>query len=126
MINATLLYIGVGGFFGAMSRYLLSSGIQKFFGGFFPVGTLSVNVIGSFLIGILALYFEQIVAPEYKALFITGFLGALTTFSTFSYETTMLIEQSAYFKAFLNIVLNLFFSVGATILAMMIFKKWFL
>ncbi|RUM64502.1 MAG: fluoride efflux transporter CrcB [Sulfurospirillum sp.] len=123
MFSSTLLYIGFGGFFGAISRFLIASGVQKLFGGFFPVGTLSVNVIGSFIIGIAALYFEQIVAPEYRAFFITGFLGALTTFSTFSYETTMLIEQSAYYKAFLNITLNVFFSVGATILAMVLFRK---
>ncbi len=126
MINITLLYIGLGGFFGAISRFLIAGGVQKLFGGFFPVGTLSVNLIGSFIIGIAALWFEQIVAPEYRAFFITGFLGALTTFSTFSYETTMLIEQSAYMKAFLNMALNLFLSVGATITAMMLFRKFFL
>ncbi len=125
MFNATLLYIGFGGFFGAISRFLIAGGVQKLFGGFFPVGTLSVNVLGSFIIGIAALYFEQIVAPEYRAFFITGFLGALTTFSTFSYETTMLIEQSAYYKAFLNIALNVFFSTGATIFAMVLFRKLF-
>ncbi len=126
MINITLLYIGLGGFLGAISRFLIAGGVQKLFGGFFPVGTLSVNLIGSFIIGIAALWFEQIVAPEYRAFFITGFLGALTTFSTFSYETTMLIEQSAYMKAFLNMALNLFLSVGATITAMMLFRKLFL
>ncbi len=125
MLNITLLYIGLGGFAGAISRFLLSGVIQKISGGFFPVGTLGVNVIGSFIIGIAALYFEQVVAPEYRAFFITGFLGALTTFSTFSYETTMLIEQSAYYRAFLNMILNLFMSVGATIFAMIIFRKFF-
>jgi CrcB protein len=125
MLNATLLYVGFGGFFGAISRFLIAGSVQKMAGSFFPVGTLSVNVIGSFIIGIAALYFEQIVAPEYRAFFITGFLGALTTFSTFSYETTMLIEQSAYYKAFLNMALNLFLSVGATILAMVLFRKYF-
>ncbi len=124
MINITLIYIGIGGFLGAISRFLIASGVQKFFGGFFPIGTLSVNVIGSFLIGIIALYFEQIVAPEYRALFITGFLGALTTFSTFSFETTMLIQESAYLKAFTNITLNVLFSVGATITAMILFRKF--
>ena len=123
MTHMTLLYIGLGGFFGAISRFLIAGGIQKLFGGFFPLGTLSVNIIGSFLIGIAALYFEQIVAPEYRAFFITGFLGALTTFSTFSYETVMLIEQSAYYKAFLNMTLNVLLSVGATILAMVLFRK---
>jgi CrcB protein len=123
MINMTLIYIGIGGFFGAISRFLIAGGVQKLFGGFFPIGTLSVNVLGSFIIGIAALWFEQIVAPEYRALFITGFLGALTTFSTFSYETTMLIEQSAYWRAFLNMTLNVLLSVGATILAMVLFRK---
>ena len=126
MINMTLVYIGIGGFFGAISRFLIAGGVQKLAGGFFPVGTLSVNVLGSFIIGIAALWFEQIVAPEYRALFITGFLGALTTFSTFSYETTMLIEQSAYWRAFLNVTLNVFLSVGATILAMVLFRKYFI
>ncbi len=123
MTHMTLLYIGLGGFLGAISRFLIAGGIQKLFGGFFPLGTLSVNVIGSFVIGIAALYFEQVVAPEYRAFFITGFLGALTTFSTFSYETTMLIEQSAYYKAFLNMALNVLLSVGATIIAMVLFRK---
>ncbi len=124
MINLTLLYIGIGGFLGAISRFLIASGVQKLFGGFFPVGTLSVNILGSFIIGILALYFEQIVAPEYRALFITGFLGALTTFSTFSFETTMLLQESAYLKAFGNIALNVTLSIGATLTAMVLFKKF--
>ena len=88
----TVLFIGVGGFLGAITRFLLSSFVQKSTDTFFPIGTLSVNVLGGFLIGFLALYFEQHLNPEYRALVITGFLGALTTFSTFSYETVMLIE----------------------------------
>jgi len=119
----TLFYIGLGGFFGAVSRFLIASGVQKLSGTLFPVGTLSVNVIGSFIIGIAVLYFEQTIAPQQRAFFITGFLGALTTFSTFSYETTVLIEESAYFRAFLNITLNVTLSVGATIAAMLLFRK---
>ncbi len=122
----TLFYIGIGGFFGAISRFLISGWIQKLSGLFFPLGTLGVNVIGSFLIGIAALYFEQVIAPEYRALFITGFLGALTTFSTFSYETTMLIEQSNYLRAFANIALNVTLSIGATIAAILFFRKFFI
>ncbi len=120
-----LLYIGIGGFFGAISRFLIAGAAQKLTGALFPFGTLTVNVLGSFIIGFAALWFEQIVAPEYRALFITGFLGALTTFSTFSYETTMLIEQSAWLRAFANIALNVVLSVGATILAMLLFRKFF-
>ena len=121
-----LLYIGIGGFFGAISRFIISLGATQTFGNFLPYGTLSVNVIGSFIIGILALYFEQNIAPEYRALFITGFLGSLTTFSAFSLETTLMIEQSHYLKAALHMFLNVFLSVGATILAMVLYKKYIL
>ncbi len=121
-----LIYIGVGGFFGAILRVALSSGTYHLFGSYLPYGTLAVNVIGSFLIGILALYFQQNIAPEYRALFITGFLGSLTTFSAFSLETTLLIEQNEYFKAALHTFLNVTLSVGATITAMILFKKYYL
>ncbi len=71
-----LLYIGVGGFFGAISRFLLSGFVQRTSSTLFPIGTLSVNVLGSFIIGLSAMYFDNVVAPEYKALVMTGFLGA--------------------------------------------------
>lgn len=124
MQGTFLLYIGIGGFIGAISRFIISSQTSQAFGNYLPYGTLSVNIIGSFIIGILALYFEQIIAPEYRALFITGFLGSLTTFSAFSLETTLMIEQSNYFKAASHIFLNVFLSVGATILAMVLYKKY--
>lgn len=124
MQSIFLFYIGLGGFLGAISRFVISSEIAKYFGNYLPYGTLSVNLIGSFIIGILALYFEQNIAPEYRALFITGFLGSLTTFSTFSLETTLMIEQSHYMKAALHMFLNVFLSVGATIFAMVLYKKY--
>ena len=121
-----ILWIGAGGFIGAIMRFLISSFVQKSADTFFPIGTLSVNVLGGFLIGFLALYFEQHIVPEYRALVITGFLGALTTFSTFSYETVLLIENSAYMKAMSNVMINVIFSIGATMLGMVVFKKFFL
>jgi len=126
-MNLTLLiYIGIGGFFGAISRFLISATSQRFFGDTLPYGTLSVNIIGGFLIGILALYFEQNISPQYRALFVTGFLGSLTTFSAFSLETTLMIQENHYLKASLHIFLNVFLSVGATISAMILFKKYFI
>jgi CrcB protein len=122
----TVLLIGIGGFIGAVSRFLLSAFVQKSAGVLFPLGTLSVNLVGGFLIGFLALYFESHLSVEYRLLVITGFLGALTTFSTFSYETVMLIENAAYLKAFGNIFLNVFFSLSATILGMLLYKKLYL
>jgi CrcB protein len=110
-----ILFVGAGGFIGAIARYLISTHV--------PFGTLTVNIIGGFLIGFLALYFEQIVQPQYRALLITGFLGALTTFSTFSLEVTMMLSESHYIKAMTHILLNVILSISATILAMIIFKK---
>ncbi len=117
-----VLFVGAGGFLGAVLRFLLSTFIQRSVNTLFPVGTLSVNVLGSFIIGFLALYFEEVIAPEYKALAVTGFLGALTTFSTFSYETVSMLQSGEYYKAFLNVGLNVVFCVGATIAGMYVFR----
>ncbi len=119
----TLLYIGAGGFFGAISRFFIANTVQKFFNSFFPIGTLSVNILGSFIIGFAIMYFNQIVAPEYKAFVITGFLGALTTFSTFSLENVNMIQNGDYKQVVLNIFLNVVLAISATISAMIIFRK---
>ncbi|WP_187647961.1 fluoride efflux transporter CrcB [Nitrosophilus labii] len=118
-----IIAVGVGGFFGAISRFLISSFIQKLSSSFFPFGTLSVNVIGSFLIGFLIVYFENVINPTQKALLVTGFLGALTTFSTFSYETVTMLQNSLYYRALINITLNVILSLGATIMGIIVFKK---
>ena len=118
-----LLSVGAGGFFGAVSRFALSGWVQRITGSSFPYGTLTVNMLGSFLIGFLLLYFEQSVAPQQKALIITGFLGALTTFSTFSLETVLMLQQNLYLKAFSNISLNVLLCVIATIMGMVLFRK---
>jgi len=118
----TWLYVGLGGFFGALSRFLISGFAQKLAGTTFPVGTLTVNVLGSFLIGFLVLLFENLIAPEWKAFFVTGFLGALTTFSTFSYETIVFIQEGLWIKALLNVLLNVLFCLFATLLGMATYR----
>ena len=120
---STLLAIGIGGFFGAISRFLIASWMQKLTGSFFPVGTLTVNVLGSFVIGFLYLYFEQSIHPLYKAMLITGFLGALTTFSTFSLETVLMLQDGLLIKALINILANVTLTILATITAIIVFKK---
>lgn len=119
-----LLFVAIGGAIGAISRFLLSGYFQKFSSNDFPIGTLGVNIIGSFFIGMAIIYFEDIAKPEYKALFVTGILGALTTFSTFSYETTMLLENANYIKALANIILNVVLTITATILGILFIKKF--
>ncbi|BAF72232.1 fluoride efflux transporter CrcB [Sulfurovum sp. NBC37-1] len=118
-----LLAVGTGGFVGAILRFLISGWVQRLSPTLFPVGTLSVNVLGSFIIGFLALYFESVVAPHQKALVITGMLGALTTFSTFSLETVTMLQGGLWGRVVTNITLNVFLCVVATMLGMMLFKR---
>jgi len=110
-----LFAIAAGGAAGAVFRFWVSNGIYALFGRGFPFGTLVVNVAGSLLMGFLyILLLERMtVAPEMRAALLVGFLGAFTTFSTFSIETLNLIEQADFLKAGLNIA----FSVTACLLA---------
>ena len=117
--------VGTGGFLGAVLRYTISSQIQRFSGSLFPFGTLGVSILGSFIIGFLFLYFQYInLSTHKKAIFITGLLGALTTFSTFSWETLFMIQEGGLWsKALLNIGLNIFLCLSATFMGIIIFKK---
>jgi len=119
-----LLSVGIGGFIGAILRFILSGWVQKATASIFPFGTLSVNILGSVLIGFLFLYFQHINLSVYqKSLLVTGLLGALTTFSTFSLDTVLLMQNELYAKAISNVLLNVVFSILGTLLGMWIFKK---
>ncbi len=120
-----LFYVGMGGFLGAILRFLISGWVQKISSSTFPVGTLSVNILGSFFIGFLVVMFENFISPHWKAFLVTGLLGALTTFSTFSYETVILLQEGLFLKAGLNVVLNVFFCFTATILGIALFHALF-
>ncbi len=103
-----LLYIGLFGGLGCISRYLLTLWTQQLLGRGFPYGTLLVNVSGSFLLGLLlSLGIRQFpVSAELRLGLSVGFLGGFTTFSTFSYQTLMLLEEGSYWSAGTNILLN--------------------
>ncbi len=104
-----LIVIAFGGAFGAVMRFLVSTGLYQWLGRGFPYGTLLVNVVGSFLIGLLSetLILQRItVALDYRAAILVGFIGAFTTFSTFSLETFYLLEQGQIGKAGLNIIVS--------------------
>lgn len=108
-------FIAIGGAFGACSRYLISELMVVFFGRGFPYGTLTVNVIGSFAMGLLIAAFEnEMLATEpWRQIIGLGFLGALTTFSTFSMDNVLLMQQGAFFKMGLNVLLNVTLSISA-------------
>lgn len=109
----TILAIGCGGFIGAVARALVVHQMNGTFKSDFPWGILTVNIVGSFLIGILfAIFLHYTVSDTLKAFLTTGFLGALTTYSTFAIESYMLLNSSL-FLAISNMVLNLFGTIIA-------------
>lgn len=104
-----IIAVGLGGFIGAILRYLISGWSAKLFESSFPYGTLLVNVIGGFLIGFImeAGVETWTISPTLRIFLTTGLLGGLTTFSTFSYETVAMLSESDYLRGGLNIGLNL-------------------
>lgn len=91
----TIVMIGAGGALGAIARHFMNVGVSTYLKAPFPWGTLSVNVLGSFLMGMFIVGFMQVWNPpqEIKLFLITGFLGAFTTFSTFSLDTMTLWQR---------------------------------
>ncbi|KLO22797.1 chromosome condensation protein CrcB [Marinitoga sp. 1197] len=114
----SLIYIGLGGFLGAISRYLVSKYINSMFSlANIPYGTLFVNILGSFVLSfIMSLGINRLEIPKnFMLFFSTGFIGSFTTFSTFMYETIILNEESFNYYSFVylitSIILGLFFAL---------------
>ena len=104
-----VLFVAAGGALGAATRFLVSNAIQKRFAETsFPFGTLTVNVVGCFLIGcfLRSLDSTPIQSQELKLFLVSGFLGALTTFSTFGYETYVLQQQNGISSGVTNVLAN--------------------
>jgi CrcB protein len=109
----TFLSVGLGGFIGAMTRFYINMIVSKKFPYEIPLATLTANIIGSFVIGVLIGLFLYYTPSELIRVFIiTGFLGALTTYSTFAIESYFLLGSSFWY-AILNILLNLFGTIIA-------------
>ena len=104
----TYVAIAIGGTLGCWARYAQSVYVQAAFGRDFPLATLSINVIGSFLMGFLfILTLERLmIPPSVRVGVLTGVLGGYTTFSTFEMETLLLAENGEFFKAGLYVVLS--------------------
>ena len=97
-----------GGIAGTAARYVVSGTVYDLLGTTFPYGTLIVNLIGCFLIGVFASLSEEkfVLAPNVRLLLMAGFCGAFTTFSTFILETANLTKDGQYVTAFLNILVS--------------------
>ena len=119
-----LLMVGTGGAIGAIGRYLLSTWVYSLTGRAFPWGTLAVNLLGSLLMGFLSVWLleRMTVSTEMRALLMVGFLGAFTTFSTFSIETLLLLEQGAVARAGVNIAASVITCVFAAWMGTLIAK----
>jgi CrcB protein len=114
-----VLCVAVGGAAGASMRYLVGLGMFRLFGDRFPAGTLTVNLLGCLLIGLLApLVFEprEMVRREFQLMIMVGLLGGLTTFSTFGYETFALIDRGRWVAVAANLLLNNVGGIGLALL----------
>ena len=117
----TLLYIALGGAAGALARYGLAGWVQERAGFGFPWGTLVVNLLGSLLIGVAVRYLEGAhLAPDVRAMVTVGILGAFTTYSAFSYETVMLLENGAWGRAAAYVVGSLVLGIIAVYAGIML------
>lgn len=103
---STILAVGFGGFVGAVSRFYVGVQIVKYFPHEIPLATLTVNIVGSFFIGILVALFLLFTPSDIiKGFLVTGVLGALTTYSTFAIESYILLNNNVWY-GILNIILN--------------------
>lgn len=121
----TIAAIALGGALGSVLRYLLASAVQGVAGRQFPLGTLTVNVLGSLAIGVLFVWlFERSAAtPAIRAFWMIGVLGGFTTFSSFSLETFHLIAEAAYGRALANAALSVVLCLGATWLGVIVGRQ---
>jgi len=111
-----ILAVGFGGAIGAICRFYVGIQVVKYFPHEIPLATLLVNIFGSFTIGVLVALFISFTPAEYiKAFLITGFLGALTTYSTFAIESFVLLNNNFWY-GILNIVLNVIGTITAAMI----------
>lgn len=110
------VYVAIGAAIGGVARLALTAFVQQRAGADFPAGTLVVNLTGSFLLGVLIRYALQSasVGPEMRAMLTTGFCGGYTTFSTFSYESAVLLEDGEYGRAGLYVGVSVVGALLAT------------
>ena len=109
-----VIAVAAGGATGAVVRYWLSTALYRHFGSGFPYGTIGVNVLGSLLMGALFVFVIERPMPDvWRLALAVGLLGAFTTFSTFSLDTLILVEDGELLRALLNIVVSVVLCLAA-------------
>ena len=123
MIRYVLVVIGGGT--GALARYVAASAIMTRFGGKFPLGTLVINVTGSFLIGFLMTILTERfkLDPNWRLLLVVGFLGGYTTFSSFEWETYSSVREGGLWTGMLNVVSSVMLGYVAVTLGSMLARR---
>jgi CrcB protein len=111
-----IFYVAIGSAFGGVTRYLIGGAVQRLLDMTFPIGTLFVNVSGSFLLGAILRYALETpgLTPEIRSLLTIGFCGGYTTFSTFSYETVALLKDGEWARAGFYAAASVLLSIAAT------------
>jgi CrcB protein len=120
LLRYLIVFVGAG--FGGGFRYWLSAFVQKYFPPYFPFGTLTVNLIGSFILGLMIFGLDEkgLISPSVKLFIGIGFCGGFTTFSTFSFETFNLIRNAEFLFACLNILANVLLTLIGVYIAYLI------
>lgn len=123
-MDRSFLLVGVGGFVGSFCRYFLAVFVARQLSTSFPFGTLAVNIIGCFLIGIIFALSERgtAVSPEVRILLTTGFCGGFTTFSTFSYESIRLMQDGELLYVAVNVALSVIVGFASTYIGILIIE----
>ncbi len=120
---SNLLLVGIGGFLGSVLRFLISMMINRQVSTHFPFGTFTVNIIGSLLIGLLyGLWAREIIDDNASRVWIAGFCGGFTTFSTFSYDGITLISHGQYLTFLIYATASVFVGLLAVYLGMTLVK----
>lgn len=116
MLKGAIL-VGIGGFIGSVARYVTTVFVHKIFSTNFPLGTLIVNLVGCFLIGIILGLFEkgEVLSPEMRLLLSVGFCGGLTTFSTFTNDTINLINDREVLFLTFYMGVSIFLGISLTL-----------
>lgn len=119
-----ILAIAAGGAFGAVARHFVAAQAAAWFGSAFPIGTLTVNVLGSFIMGVLieTMALSWSVSNELRGFLTVGALGAFTTFSTFSLDVVVLIERGETLSAVAYIAASVALSIGALFLGLTVMR----